>query len=215
MPYFLSISSMYHVVKGIIAIRVEDTIGFNIEQNDINNIENLSVEPFTTCSDFHMNIGSSSENLNETQSGNVRAISIAAVRGYANGASQIKNNEIRNAESDVANVIIGIDVQGDSSDTDIKGNIVDLREGLFQDTSDNLIALRCREAVDGSIVINGNDLAKDTQILNSGGVRGRGRALKNLHAHVSGEYNEWQNGGCPYAVKYAECHARGVLVVAR
>ena len=202
MPYFLSISSMYHVVKGIIAIRVEDTIGFNIEQNDINNIENLSVEPFTTCSDFH--IGSSPENSDGAQLGNVRVISVAAVRGYANGASQIKNNEILIVASDVANIIIGIDVEGDSSDTDIKSNTVDVREDVSIDTSDNFIALRVREAVDGSIVVSGNTFEQETQILNSGGVRGRGRALKNLHAHVSGEYNEWQNGGCPYAVKYAE-----------
>lgn len=199
--YVCNGDSMHHVVKGMIAIRVEDTAGFSIEHNTITNVENLSVEPFANCDLFH--IGASSENLNETQAGNVRAISVAAVRGFGNGESQIKNNDISSVFSDQANVIIGIDIQGDSKDTDIVNNNVDLQEGLFEDSSDSLIALRIRESVDGSITMSGNQLAQETQVLNSNGIRGRARALKNLHAHASGDI-EWKMGGCPFASDYAK-----------
>ena len=100
-------------------------------------------------------------------------------------------------------VIIGIDIQGDSRDTDIVNNNVDLQEGLFEDSSDSLIALRIRESVDGSITMSGNQLAQETQVLNSNGIRGRARALKNLHAHASGDI-EWKMGGCPFASDYAK-----------
>ena len=200
--YVCNGDSMHHVVKGIIVIRVEDTAGFQIEKNTISNVENLSVEPFTNCgAGFH--VGASSENEEESQAGNVRAISVAAVRGFDNNESQIKRNTIHTISSDAANVIIGIDVQGDSSDTDIINNNVNLQKGLFEDANDQFIALRVREAVDGSITVNGNTLAQEVQILNAGGVRGSARALKKLHKRVSGDI-EWKNGGCPFAVDYAK-----------
>ncbi|KAL7531748.1 hypothetical protein ACHAXR_004212 [Thalassiosira sp. AJA248-18] len=199
--YICNGDSMHHVVKGIIVIRLEDTAGFSIEGNTITNVENLSVGPFTDCDFYH--IGRSSENSDETQSGNVRAISVAAVRGFDdNNASRIKNNEVHDVFSDEANVIIGIDIQGDSKDTIITNNTINLQEGIFDDNSDNLIAARVREGVDGSITLSGNVFAQDTEILNSGGIRGRARALKKLHNHGSGDI-EWALGGCPFASDYA------------
>ncbi|KAL7538809.1 hypothetical protein ACHAXR_008806, partial [Thalassiosira sp. AJA248-18] len=189
--YVCNGDSMHHVVKGIIAIRLEDTAGFSIEGNSIQNVENLSVEPFANCDSYH--IGSSSENLDEQQAGNVRAISVAAVRGYDTGSrySQIKNNEIHGVLSEEANVIIGIDVQGDSKHAKIVDNTVNLQDDIFGDPNDSLIAVRIREAVEGSIPMHGNILAQETQRLTGNGIRGRARALKKLHAHASGDI-EWK-----------------------
>jgi len=212
--YVCNGDSMHHVSKGIIAIRVEDTAGFYIVDNSINNVENLSIKPFSNCDDYH--IGASSENLKESQAGNVRAISVAAVRGFDNGTSysQIEKNEILGVYSFNANVVIGIDVQGDSRGIDIVKNIVDLQDmdvpngkakrvNLFQDTCDKCIAVRVREAVGGSITLSNNKLSQEVQILNSNGVRGRARDLKKLPGHASGDI-EWKLGGCPFASDYAK-----------
>eukprot|EP00581_Thalassiosira_minuscula_P006599 CAMPEP_0183703728 /NCGR_PEP_ID=MMETSP0737-20130205/1363_1 /TAXON_ID=385413 /ORGANISM="Thalassiosira miniscula, Strain CCMP1093" /LENGTH=655 /DNA_ID=CAMNT_0025930525 /DNA_START=215 /DNA_END=2182 /DNA_ORIENTATION=- len=198
--------SMHHVIKGIIAIRVEDTEGFTIERNTIHNIVNLSVKPFSNCDFYH--IGASSENLEEVQSGNVRAISVAAVRGYSTGnrQSQIKHNKIGFISSEEANEIIGIDVQGDSEGTNIQNNAIDLIDPVVDDPHDErYISVRVREAVDGSITIGNNELFQKTQILNfSPGVRGHAKnQLKRLHSHISGDI-EWELGGCPFASDYAK-----------
>ena len=212
--YVCNGDSMHHVSKGIIVIRVEDTAGFSIVDNSINNVENLSIKPFSDCDDYH--IGASSENLKESQAGNVRAISVAAVRGFDNGSSysQIEKNEILGIYSFNANVIIGIDVQGDSTGIDIVKNIVNLQNmddpnlkakgvNLFQDTCDKCIAVRVREAVGGSISLSDNILSQEVQILNSNGVRGRARDLRKLPGHASGDI-EWKLGGCPFASDYAK-----------
>jgi hypothetical protein len=209
--YVCNGDSMHHVVKGIIAIRVEDTAGFSIESNSINNIENVSVEPFTNCAAYH--IGASAENLQEQQAGNVRAISVSAVRGYSNGDSEIKSNEIQDVSSENANVIIGIDVQGDSSDVNVEGNTVDLHRTIREDTSDQYIALRVREVADSSVSVGKNKFSEETQILNGSSRRQRllrGRYLVNPHTtvagmpffkHVSGDI-EWKFGGCPFNDDY-------------
>ncbi|KAL9182847.1 hypothetical protein ACHAXT_004126 [Thalassiosira profunda] len=123
-PEFIcNADSMHHVVKGVIAIRVEDTAGFQIKGNSILNIENLSEEPFADCAAFH--VGASVENPDAFQAGNIRGISAAAVRGYPdnNQDSQIKNNQIGNftsANSAITDrIVIGIDIQGDSQCVDI------------------------------------------------------------------------------------------------
>ena len=72
--------AMHHVNKGIVVIRVEDTEGFQIEGNSISEVKNLSPKPFTKCFDYHA--GASDENEGEQQGGNVRGISVAAVRGF-------------------------------------------------------------------------------------------------------------------------------------
>ena len=95
--------------------------------------------------------------------------------------------------------MIGIDVQGDSSNTEIAGNTVDLEESLFP--SDKFIALRVREAVDGSITLRpNNSFAQETQVLNTAATRGRpGRHLMKGHPRMSGDI-EWKHGGCPMAL---------------
>eukprot|EP00581_Thalassiosira_minuscula_P019780 CAMPEP_0183733064 /NCGR_PEP_ID=MMETSP0737-20130205/40061_1 /TAXON_ID=385413 /ORGANISM="Thalassiosira miniscula, Strain CCMP1093" /LENGTH=655 /DNA_ID=CAMNT_0025966237 /DNA_START=81 /DNA_END=2048 /DNA_ORIENTATION=- len=205
--YICNGDSMHHVIKGIIAIRVEDTKGFAIEGNVISNIENLSVEAFSDCHDYH--IGASSENLGEAQAGNVRVISVAAVRGYdsSNRRSTIKENQIGvdgGISSGEANNIIGIDVQGNSKDIDIVRNIVDLQENVFEDPSDEFIAVRIRDAVDGSVTLKRNELVQEAQILNTEKlIRGRAtRKLNKRHAHVSADI-DWSVGGCPFASAYA------------
>ena len=70
--------SMHHVIKGMIVIRVEDTEGFDIQDNVIENVVNLSPPPFPNCTDWHAD--ASSENPSEQQNGNVRGISVAATR---------------------------------------------------------------------------------------------------------------------------------------
>lgn len=190
--------SMHHVVKGIILIRVEDTMGFDIENNVIRNVTNLSVGPFSPCSDYHA--GTSSENTNEYQAGNIRAVSVAAVRGHGDGTnSQIANNVIEGAESAVADVIIGIDVQGDSSGVSVSGNSVDLSPSVSADDgSDQYIAARIRESVGGLVHFDeDNDFDEEAQALNNR--LGRPN-LATAHAHISGNI-EWKfgshPGGCP------------------
>jgi hypothetical protein len=193
--------SMHHVVKGMVVIRVEDTEGFEIKGNSIQNIENLSVAPFdpSGCESYHA--GASSENEDEQQLGNIRAISIAAVRGFINGSnSQIRNNNIMNLRSTNANVIIGIDVQGDSKATDIKGNFVDLKRDVGKSTDDQYIALRVREFADGTgadaISVQKNFLVQEAQLMNDFFIRRHNK--RKLLAHQSGDI-EWKNGGCPFA----------------
>ena len=196
--------SMHHVVKGMIVIRVEDTEGFMIQDNVIQDIENVSVEPFepAECESYHTR--ASAENPEEQQLGNVRGISIAAVRGFRGGTnSRIRNNSVTNLSSANANVIVGIDVQGDSKATDIGGNVVDLAQGVGTSPNDPFIALRVREFADGQgadaiQVQNNNILAQETVIENDFFVRHKRHLML---AHQSGDI-EWKNGGvpgCPFA----------------
>jgi hypothetical protein len=197
--------SMHHVNKGIVVIRVEDTLGFDIFKNSISGILNLSPEPFPFCSSFHT--GASYENFGEQQSGNVRAISAAAVRGYEKGSySSIKLNDIHNVDSTNANVVIGIDVQGDSQKIEIKSNEVDLKSQVGQDPTDEYIALRTRENVDGSsmFIIQSNKFVQEELILSNrrnlrtsqqAGAAGPGEA--HFHRHL--KEADLRNGGCPFS----------------
>ena len=197
--------SMYHVIKGIVVVRVEDTQGFTIEDNSIVGVENHSLPPFPHCDGFHP--GSSSENQYEQQAGNIRGISVAAVRGYTDGnQSIIRNNMVRNFESANANVIVGIDVQGDSSGVTISENTVDLDSMRGEDPMDEFYALRVRQNTDSSSVhvLASNTFSQDHLIQNAMNTRhlrsDKKRKLPEGHAPVE---LEWQHGGCPFAKRRA------------
>lgn len=190
--------SMHHVNKGIVVIRVEETKGFDIFKNTISGVRNLSPEPFPHCSSFHT--GASYENFGEQQSGNVRAISAAAVRGYVKGFySSIKLNNIFDVDSLNANVVVGIDVQGDSQRVEIKSNEVDLKSEVGEDPSDEYLALRVRENVDGSsmFIIQSNKFVQEQQIL-SNRRNLRSELPKDAH-HRNLQEVDLKNGGCPFS----------------
>ena len=107
--YICNGDSMFHVVKGIIVIRVEDTNGAFVRNNTIEGVENLSIEPFAPCEMYHPL--SSQENVNQTQATNIRGISFAAVTG-ATLESRVRSNVIKdfastNAQVATNNVIVG------------------------------------------------------------------------------------------------------------
>ena len=139
--YVCNGDSMHHVVKGISVVRVEDSEGYDISGNIITNIENLSGPAYPNCHDFH--IGASIENVDEQQGGNVRAIAVAATRGYTNQESIIKNNYVGSISSAHADIVVGIDIQGDSQSVKVTLNKVDL-----QDT-DNILTTTEEAALEG------------------------------------------------------------------
>ena len=167
-PYYrCNGDSMHHVGKGIVVIRVEDTINFLIRNNvssslsnvaldmerrvngltkssttvislgtplqTITNIENLSVEPFLNCNDFHSL--ASFENPEVQQMGNVRGISVASFRSNAevNGIKSfniVEGNTITTFGSTFSQYkTIGIDVQGVSDGILMQENVIDLVAG--------------------------------------------------------------------------------------
>lgn len=77
--------SMHHFSKGIMAIRVEDTIGFYISGNRIANIENLSLEPFDQCTDYHD--GANNPDDSDREAANIRGLSIGAVTRFSSTTS--------------------------------------------------------------------------------------------------------------------------------
>jgi hypothetical protein len=198
--------SMHHVSKGMVMVRVEDTIGFSIEGNTFINISNVSTEPFGTffgtCTDYHS--GLSIENLEDQQGGNVRVISIAAVSAYSDnkdGMSRITSNNVSDVSSEQGKVVIGIDVQGQSEGCIIDYNSVNLDESAFDGTTDNLISLRVREFVNHSNGVRAieigenNDFQQEVQVLNRRRLRIDRNRLSENHPPI----NEWQLGGCPFA----------------
>lgn len=192
--------SMHHVVKGAIVIRVEDTHGFDIQRNVIEGVENLSLPPFPHCFDFHA--GNSAENPLEQQAGNVRAISVAATRPYNSGRdSTIKKNLVRNVDSTSSNsLVVGIDVQGESSGIKIQLNDVDLKAGVGTFILDKYVGLRIREKVDGSSITvqSNNNFAQEIQRLAP--LRRLRNTLKSSFESHPAE-PEWEIGGCPFANK--------------
>lgn len=186
--------SMHHVNKGIIVIRVEDTRGFDISRNTIRNIENLSFPPYDKCASFHD--GTSEENPGEQGNGNVRAISVAATRGfYPLMNSIIADNNIRGVRSENGMYVVGVDIQGESAGIDVNRNDVDL--GPFDTLSKvDAIALRVRKnAYRATInVANDNLLAQAYKNL---------APLQKIRTRQTGTPHvseiEWKNGGCPYA----------------
>jgi hypothetical protein len=192
--------AMHHVNKGIIVIRVEDTQGFQIEGNSISEIKNLSPKPFTNCFDYHA--VASPENEGEQQGGNIRGISVTAVRGFVDERgmldhhSTIKDNIITNLSSNNPNVIVGIDVQGDSKAVLVEDNVVDLSSRVGTSVMDEFIALRVRKHVDNEgddmVIIGDNSLMQDLQILNN-------RRLRNKPDLGQKDMElEWKVGGCPF-----------------
>ena len=207
--------SMHHVSKGNMIIRVEDTEGFKIVNNTIAGVKNLSPTPFDVgnCTDFHL--GASIENANEQQGGNIRGIAVAAVTGFTknkdvNGPKQsslILGNTIHGASSENSNVIVGIDIQGESSDIEVDFNYVDLEHDIFEHKE--RIAFRCRENVvsnngRGAVTLGANNEFKQAiEVLNKqgGGNTRNLRALQEVHKNVpmpEGFQNEWEYGGCPF-----------------
>lgn len=187
--------AMHHVNKGVVVIRVEDTQGFEIVGNSMKGIRNFSPKPFTNCFDYHA--GASDENEGEQQGGNMRGISVAAVRGYSDRHSLIKDNVVMDFSSSNPNVIVGIDVQGDSKSVEVVDNMVDLSARAGTSVMDEFVALRVRKFVDNegddAVIIGDNALMQDLQILNNRRLRSKpelGRKDKEL---------EWKLGGCPFA----------------
>lgn len=173
-----------------------------VENNNIQDIHSLSLSPFPDCTDFHAD--QSPENPNECQVGNVRGISIAATRGYANkNACTLNGNSIKMVDSRFGNVVIGIDIQGETQGVDISRNRVNLTKNPGQkgkkSASDKYIGLRVRSNVDGSTVRidNNNNIFQGIENL------APQRRLRNkaFHGSPHGEI-EWSNGqGCPFAKK--------------
>lgn len=186
--------SMHHVVKGVIAIRVEDTRGFEISRNTIQNVENLSFPAFKECAMFHP--GSSEENGVLRQLGDVRAISAAAARGYDDTLySNIADNIIRQVSSLHGDYVIGIDIQGESEGVNVNRNDVDLLADMGIDR-DDYIAVRVRENADGQTIKVGKD-----NVLRQGlkELAPKNSLRKRNFNHPYIPDIEWKNGGCPYA----------------
>ena len=205
------------MAKGIIVIRVEDTEGFDIQHNHIGHVESFSMKPFDSCTDFHA--GRSSENPMEQQIGNVRAISVAATRPYTADTGgkpcTIKRNKIASVDSLNGNLVVGIDIQGETAGIEITKNSIDLQEvkqrktkrrkrkrkSVKKDKSspeDKYIGIRVRENVDGSSV----HIDKTNKIEQPIQVLARERRLRRASmGNPHGFELEWEYGGCPFANK--------------
>ncbi|KAG7337206.1 hypothetical protein IV203_013850 [Nitzschia inconspicua] len=186
--------SMHHVVKGLVGIRVDKVTGADVHKNVIKNITNLSEKPFGNCFDYHF---TSPENAREQQLGNVRGIALSAVGGFPvtlrdendkgtkkdaakpNNVqpkqSKISYNEVIGASSLHANKIVGIDVQGLSTDILVLNNVVDLdlsekKNGQLE----KMVGLRIRSNV-FNCVERGNVLKNGVvkEVIEIGGVRRR------------------------------------------
>lgn len=208
--------SMHHVIKGVIGIRVDKAVGFLVSNNVIQNITNLSEEPFKNCYDYHF---SNPENQDQQQLGNIRAISVAAVGGYAEGSkpnvkrklanlSKIKNNKIIGCGSQNGNSIVGIDVQGQSVDLLIENNNVDLdMDGKMKGHKDRMVGLRIRSHVAncterGNILKNGRVIEEADVGTVRRGLRAHDTAEVGLpegHSPIEWVHGESPGGGCPFA----------------
>jgi hypothetical protein len=196
--------SMHHVVKGVAIIRVDDALGFRIDGNKIQFVNNFSPPSFSNCYDYHK--GANVENADDVaslqQSTNIRGISVSAVTGFDEGLSSISGNDIRKLSSDNAQVIVGIDIQGKSNSISIFDNTVNLKGGVFEDPNDEFIALRLREYSDGfenNIIVNNNSFTQEVQTM----------AVTNVPVsgceNGGGKEKEWEVGknvgGCPFGFK--------------
>ena len=135
---------------------------------------------------------------------------VAAIHRYSSASdsspSLIDENAILNsASANAANVIIGVDVQGDSKDIIISKDLVDLNANTGEDPNHKFIARCVREYVD----VPGNDHVK---------VQGNNvfaqeiETVKRCVLHISHNLPhghpdflndtheiEWKIGGCPFA----------------
>ena len=201
--------SMHHTVKGMVMIRVDDTEGFEVDGNTINNVQNLSMLPFDKCSTYQT--GASVEDAEVQQVGNIRILSASAVTGYdGNKSSSIVSNIITNASSELGTEIIGIDIQGESDSIRIDFNNVDLATDAGTSPNDQYIALRVRSFVESSgpqtiNVGSSNEFAQEMQIMNRRlGDKSRRNRLLEAHKHANQNMgNEWNLGGCPFAKNFA------------
>jgi hypothetical protein len=186
--------SMHHVVKGIIVVRVEDTRGFEIRNNTIRDVENLSLSPFSPCFDFHP--GASDENDAQQQMSHVRAISVAATRPFYQSLwSSLAGNRITDVDSVLGQVVCGIDLQGDSGGTELRGNYVNLQEGVGSDPSDHFVALRVRSHVDSSSLA----IHPDNEWVQEVDMEASVRRLRKSRIPTDHPPTEWAYGGCPFA----------------
>ena len=190
--------SMHHVHKGIAVIRIEDTIGFKVKNNIISNIINLSLVPFDQCTDYHKQVAivnaEDEENLQEGP--NIRGISVAAVSGYSSKVfSKIRDNKIGEFFSNNANIIVGIDIQGEADSISIVRNKVNLRNGAGRDPNDVYVALRLGKGIAGGTrKIRRNRFVQEILKKN---------LSRKLYSYpVRGENSEWKvghtPGGCPF-----------------
>ena len=93
-------------------------------------------------------------------------------------------------------MVIGIDIQGETSGIKVQRNDVDLKNGVGKSVMDKFVGLRIRKSVDGSSiqVQNNNNFQQEIQRLAAI------RRLRNNNSFESHEAEpEWQNGGCPFA----------------
>lgn len=184
--------SMHHVTKGMVVIRIDDTKGFEIRDNRIEDIENLSHAPFANCTDY--NAANGIEDLSQQGIGNIRMISVAASGPFDRDKhSVIENNYIRDAVSLNANHVIGIDIQGETTGLLISLNDVDLRHA-GQDVSEVYAALRIRSNVDrpAVVVLGDNKFAQEVKDLTVQ------RRLQNKFHGTLRAVGE-SSGRCPYA----------------
>lgn len=177
--------SMHHFNKGIVVIRVEDTVGFEITNNRISNVRNFSPKPFQHCADYHIG-GGDGDVVREGP--NIRAISVSAVSGYesiyqelsvyhqytdnlpvhytsnvpCSFCSRISDNIILDMKSKHASLISGINIQGVSEFIKVEGNTIDLGEKKQEET-DVYVSLKISEVMDtlvaasNSIEVNDNN----------------------------------------------------------
>ena len=186
-------------------------MGFDVRENKISHVQQVSLPPFSPCTDFHA--GQSGENPGEHQLGNVRAISVAATRPYnQEKLSKLVRNVIEKIDSKNGYTVIGMDIQGDTAGVKISHNKIHLQGGSKaskrnpdsisgdedEASSDRYIGLRIRSHVDGHTVeIDDNNSISDT-IVNLAPERRLRTAM--FHGSPHGEL-EWNNGGCPFARK--------------
>jgi hypothetical protein len=181
--------SMHHVAKGSIVIRVENTRGVLIENNTISSIVNLSPVPYDGCVDLHEKLNE--EDLNQRTIGNLRGISLSAVAGFANGApSIVRGNRVYNLTSRNAEIVVGIDIQGESNGVLIKDNVVDL--GVNAKENYKHLALRLRSFVQ-NVTVSDNAFEQDIQRLNTEASGTR----RVLHPRIG--RSTANSGGCPFA----------------
>lgn len=196
--------SMHHVVKGMTVIRVEDAVGFQIEDNIIRGVMNLSPAPFDECYDYHK--GANIENADDEsalqQGMNIRGISVSAVTGYNDAFSSISRNVMNKFSSDYAKIVVGIDVQGKSNSISIQENTINMKEGTGEDPTDEYVALRLRKYSDvpeNDIYVDANLFAQEIQTLTVAITEVSGCKRNN------GNGNDWKvgdnPGGCPFGFK--------------
>ena len=139
-----------------------------------------------------------------SQLGDVRVISVAATRAFdATRDCIIRNNRISNVDSEKGNIVIGVDIQGETIGIDLSHNKVDLRRRTRKGAAEEpekYIGLRVREHVDGSSI----DIAENNKFKDGIQNLAPERRLRKVfngapHGHIEG--TEWENGGCPFARK--------------